>query len=183
MATRSLVQARSTLRSRSNALMSAPRPIATGSSWATTLPRRTIVKCSPLCSTASSNSEKFRAALVALISVMRSDYQITAFHVPRDSERHERHPRIGRSERGYAHARTFSRNRAPPTTWIAHMTTMKATCSVSRGSWTICSRSPIVSRVSRQSNGGRQLGQQEFPTRPSLGCRPSPWACRRPPCR
>ncbi len=44
--------------------------------WATARPRRTIVILSPLCSTASSSSAKFRAALVALISVTRSDYQI-----------------------------------------------------------------------------------------------------------
>lgn len=44
--------------------------------WATARPRRTIVILSPLCSTASSSSAKFRAALVALISVTKSDYQI-----------------------------------------------------------------------------------------------------------
>jgi hypothetical protein len=58
-----------------SALISAPLPACTGSSWATTLPRRTIVKCSPRCSTASRRSEKFRAASVALTSGMRSDYQ------------------------------------------------------------------------------------------------------------
>ena len=61
---------------RSKALTSAPRPVLTGSSWATTFPRRTIVKCSPRCSTASRMSEKFLAASVALTSGTESDYQI-----------------------------------------------------------------------------------------------------------
>ena len=60
---------------RRSAFTSAPLPACTGSSWATTLPRRTIVKCSPRCSTASSRSEKLRAASVALTSGTRSDYQ------------------------------------------------------------------------------------------------------------
>ena len=60
---------------RRSALTSTPLPAWAGSSWATTLPRRTIVKCSPRCSTASSRSEKLRAASVALTSGMRSDYQ------------------------------------------------------------------------------------------------------------
>jgi len=55
---------------RSMALTSAPLPVVTGSSWATTLPRRRIVKCSPRCSTASRMSEKFLAASVALTSGM-----------------------------------------------------------------------------------------------------------------
>lgn len=61
---------------RSMDLASAPRPVLTGSSWATTRPRRTIVKCSPRCSTASRMSENFLAASVALTSGTRSDYQI-----------------------------------------------------------------------------------------------------------
>ena len=60
---------------RRSALTSTPLPACTGSIWATTLPRRTIVKCSPRCSTASSRSEKLRAASVALTSGMGSDYQ------------------------------------------------------------------------------------------------------------
>ena len=60
----------------SRALTSAPRPVLTGSSWATSRPRRTIVKCSPRCSTASRMSEKFLAASVALTSGTESDYQI-----------------------------------------------------------------------------------------------------------
>ncbi len=47
--------------------------------WATARPRRTIVILSTLCSTASSSSAKFRAALVALISVTLSDYQIIRY--------------------------------------------------------------------------------------------------------
>lgn len=58
-----------------SALTSAPLPAFTGSSLATTLPRRTILKCSPRCSTASRRPEKFRAASVALTSDTRSDYQ------------------------------------------------------------------------------------------------------------
>ncbi len=53
--------------------------------WATARPRRTIVILSPLCSTASSSSAKFRAALVALISVTRSDYQILVSEARIDS--------------------------------------------------------------------------------------------------
>src|ERR1019366_10506061 len=76
VAMRSASHALSALRCRSRALTSTPWPIETGSSWATTLPLRTMVKRSPRCSTASSSSAKFRAALVALISFMGSDYQI-----------------------------------------------------------------------------------------------------------
>jgi len=76
---------------RRSALISAPLPACTGSSWATTLPRRTIVKCSPRCSTASRRSEKFRAASVALTSGMRSDYQTT----PLGTSACRRHPVSG----------------------------------------------------------------------------------------
>jgi hypothetical protein len=62
----------------STALTSAPRPVLTGSNCATTLPRLTIVNRSPRCSTASSMSEKFLAASVALTSGTKSDYQIYA---------------------------------------------------------------------------------------------------------
>jgi hypothetical protein len=61
--------------SRSACLIASPLPRAAGSKWATALPRRMIVNCSPR-STASSRSAKFRAASVALTSVMRSDYQM-----------------------------------------------------------------------------------------------------------
>lgn len=73
---RSLAQVRSVACLRSSALTSRPRPVLTGSSWATALPRRTMVNRSPRCSTASSMSEKLLAASVALTSVMRSDYHI-----------------------------------------------------------------------------------------------------------
>jgi len=63
-------------RRRSNFLTSAPRPLVTGSRWATGLPLRTIVKCAPSCSTASRRSAKFRDASVELISGTKSDYQI-----------------------------------------------------------------------------------------------------------
>jgi len=63
---------------RSRALTSAPLPALTESIWATTLPRRTIVKRSPRCSTASRMSEKFLAASVALTSGAESDYQMKA---------------------------------------------------------------------------------------------------------
>ena len=53
---------------RSTAFTSTPRPVLTGSNCATTLPRLTIVNRSPRCSTASSRSEKFLAASVALTS-------------------------------------------------------------------------------------------------------------------
>jgi len=43
-----------------------------------------MVMRSPLCSTASSNSAKFLAALVALISVTKSDYQIFVSEARRD---------------------------------------------------------------------------------------------------
>lgn len=66
---------------RSTALTSRPVPVLTGSSWATTLPRRKIVNRSPRCSTASRMSEKFLAASVALTSVTRSDYQISVQNV------------------------------------------------------------------------------------------------------
>jgi hypothetical protein len=74
-----------------SALISAPLPARTGSSWATGLPRRTIVKCSPRCSTASRRSEKFRAASVALTSGMRSDYPTG----PLGTSAYRRHPVSG----------------------------------------------------------------------------------------
>jgi len=52
---------------RSNALTSAPWPSFIGSRLAIALPRRTMVKRSPRCSTASSRSAKLRAASVAVI--------------------------------------------------------------------------------------------------------------------
>src|SRR5919106_1728076 len=61
----SVDQARSGRCRRSSALASAPRPPCAGSRWATVFPRRTMVKCSPRCSTASRRSAKFRAASVA----------------------------------------------------------------------------------------------------------------------
>jgi hypothetical protein len=65
----------------STAFTSAPRPVLTGSNCATTLPRLTIVNRSPRCSTASSRSEKFLAASVALTSGTKSDYQIHGVNV------------------------------------------------------------------------------------------------------
>src|SRR3954467_2465474 len=56
----------------------APEVVRAGSSWAMTLPRRTIVNVSPRCSTASSRSAKRRDASVALTSGIESDYLITA---------------------------------------------------------------------------------------------------------
>lgn len=53
---------------RSNALTSAPWPSFIGSRLAIALPRRTMVKRSPRCSTASRRSAKLRAASVAVIS-------------------------------------------------------------------------------------------------------------------
>jgi len=61
---------------------SEPRPPKTGSIRATALPRRTMVIRSPRCSTASRRSANLRAASVALISVMLSDYQICSPKVP-----------------------------------------------------------------------------------------------------
>jgi len=53
---------------RSRALTSAPWPSFIGSKLAIALPRRTMVKRSPRCSTASRRSAKLRAASVAVIS-------------------------------------------------------------------------------------------------------------------
>jgi hypothetical protein len=61
---------------RSSSFTSAPWPSVIGSRLAIALPRRTIVKRSPRCSTASRRSAKRRAASVAVISATRSDYQI-----------------------------------------------------------------------------------------------------------
>jgi len=61
---------------RSKAFASAPSPGRAGSRCAMGFPRRTTVKCSPRCSTASRMSAKFRAASVALTSGTRSDYQM-----------------------------------------------------------------------------------------------------------
>lgn len=53
----------------STAFTSMPSPGLAGSSRATARPRRTTVKCSPRCSTASRRSANLRAASVALTSV------------------------------------------------------------------------------------------------------------------
>ncbi len=76
-ASRSFAQSVSRRWRRRSAFTSAPRPPLIGSSCATVLPRRTIVKCSPRCSTASRRSAKLRAASVAVTSGMESDYQMT----------------------------------------------------------------------------------------------------------
>jgi hypothetical protein len=64
---------------------SEPWPLPMGSMWAMARPRRTMVMRSLLCSTASSNSAKFLAAFVALISVTESDYQIVGVGGPTSS--------------------------------------------------------------------------------------------------
>jgi hypothetical protein len=79
----SVDQARSGRCRRSSALASAPRPPCAGSRWATVFPRRTMVKCSPRCSTASRRSAKFRAASVAVMSGTESDYQMYPPHLER----------------------------------------------------------------------------------------------------
>ncbi len=73
---RSFAQSASGRWRRNSFFTSAPSPRFIGSRWAIALPRRTIVNCSPRCSMASRRSAKFRAASVAVMSGMNSDYQI-----------------------------------------------------------------------------------------------------------